>query len=131
MRGCRRFIGGVGVGGIALRLRCVEQLAGSRDVVGAPGAGEQAVVADAVEAVRQDVDEEAADELACGEGHHLGPLAALGAIVLPLEGDALAVERDEAAVGDGDAVGVAGEVGQNRLGSSERTLAVDDPFAFA
>jgi len=51
MRGCRRFITGVAVGGIDLRLRHVEQLAGPRDVVGASGAGEQAVVADAVKAV--------------------------------------------------------------------------------
>ena len=44
-------IGGVGIGGLALRLRHGEQFAGARDVVGAGAAGEQAVVADAVEAV--------------------------------------------------------------------------------
>ena len=35
--------------------------------------------------------------------------------------------RDQAAVGDGDAVGVAGQVGQHLLGSSERTFGVDEP----
>jgi len=38
-----------------------------------------------VESGWQDVDEEAADELVGGEGHHLGALAAFGAVVLPLE----------------------------------------------
>jgi hypothetical protein len=38
-----------------------EQLAGVRDIGGAIGFGEQAVVADAVEAVWQYVDEEAAE----------------------------------------------------------------------
>jgi hypothetical protein len=32
------------------------------------------------------------------------------------------VERDQPAVGDGDAVGVAGEIGQHRLGAAERGL---------
>ena len=41
-----------------------EQLASPGDVVGARATGEQAVVADVVEALRQDVDQEAADELA-------------------------------------------------------------------
>src|ERR1700676_4113838 len=42
-----------------------------------------------------------------GERHHLGAFVALGAVVLPIEGDAVEVGRDEPAVGDGDAVGVA------------------------
>jgi len=40
------------------------QAAGPGDVVGARAAGKQAIVTDAVEARRQDVDQEAADELA-------------------------------------------------------------------
>ena len=39
------------------------------EVVGADMAGEQAVVADAMEAFGQDVEEEAADELIDIEGH--------------------------------------------------------------
>src|SRR6202022_2270637 len=85
------------------------QVARSGDVVGAHTAGEQTVVADAVEAVRQDVDEEAADELAGGECHDLLAVATIGAIVLPSEGDAGAVASDQPAVGDGDAVGIAGQ----------------------
>ena len=44
-----------------------EQLAHARDILGADAACEQAIMADAVKAGRQHVDEEAADELAGGE----------------------------------------------------------------
>src|SRR5580693_7617533 len=66
--------------------------------------------------------QEAADELACVERHH--PVVSLGAvkaIILPLEGDALVVGRDQAAVGDGDAVGVARKIAQDFLRSPEWT----------
>ncbi len=43
--------------------RHLEQVPGAGEVLGAPAIGEQAVVADAVEAVGEHVDEEAADEL--------------------------------------------------------------------
>ena len=39
-----------------------EQLPGTRDIGFAAGAGEEAVVTDAVEALRQNVEQEAADE---------------------------------------------------------------------
>ena len=73
-----------------------EQLARAGDVVGAGAAGEQAVVADAVEALRQDVDQEAADELVGGERHDLLAIATLDAIVLPSEGDAVRRRRRSA-----------------------------------
>jgi hypothetical protein len=44
------------------------------------------------------------------KGHDLLPLAALGAVVLPLEGHGVAIKRDEAAFGDGDAMGVARQI---------------------
>ena len=53
-----------GTGGLGLGVWNGEQLTHAGNVVGAGAAGEQAVVADAVEALRQDVDEEAADEFA-------------------------------------------------------------------
>ena len=52
-----------GSGGLGLGFWNGEQLTRASDVVGARALGEQAVVADAVKAVRQHVDEEAADEL--------------------------------------------------------------------
>ena len=69
-----------------------EQLAGEREAGLAGGAGEQAVVADAMEAARQDVEQEAADELVGGERHDLLPVGAVAAIVLVAEGDAALVE---------------------------------------
>ena len=52
-----------GNGGLAFRFCNGEQLTRAGDVAGAGAAGEQAVVTDAVESVRQDVDQETADEL--------------------------------------------------------------------
>ena len=49
----------VGLGRRTLWRRHVEQVPGSGDVVGAAAIGEEAVVADAVEAVGQEVDQEA------------------------------------------------------------------------
>ena len=112
----------ISIGRFALRLWPNEQFADARDVVGAGGLGQQAVVTDAVEALGQDVDEESADELVCGKCHLLVSISALDSVVLPLEGNAVVVECDQAAIGDGNAVGIAGEIGQHRLGSAERGL---------
>jgi len=121
----------VAIGDLIVLRRHGEQLAGSGEVLGAPAIGGQPVVADAMEAARQDVDEKAAHELLGCEGHDLGPVAALGPVVLPLEGDAVLGEGDQAAVGDRDPVGVAGEIGEYRLRPGERPLGIDDPFGVA
>src|SRR5215212_6641124 len=104
-------VGGLGVDLIRGRGRG-EQSPDPGDV-GRPGAaGEQAVVADAVEAVGQDVQQEAADELVRREGHGLDPgaprRAVPGAVILPAERHAALVEGEEPAVRDRDPVGVAG-----------------------
>ena len=87
-------IGRISTGRFAFELGDGEQFTGACDVVYTRGFGEQAVVADAMEALRQHMDQEAADELVGGERHQLGALAAFGTIVFPLEGDAIAVESD-------------------------------------
>ena len=51
----------------------------------------------------------------------------LDPIVLDLECDASLVERDQAAVRDGDAVGIARQIGEHRLGPGEGRLGVDEP----
>ena len=120
-----------GVGGLPGRLWDVEQLTGASDVPGPAAIGEQAVMADAVEPAGQHVDEEAADELVDGECHHFGPLLLLGAIILPFESNPGIVERDDAAVGDGDTVGVARQVGQHRSSMGRRNgqpVRVDHPL---
>ena len=55
-----------------LRCRCGEQPAAQRELGGAMAVGEEAVVADAMEAVGQGVQQEAADELVGVERHDLG-----------------------------------------------------------
>src|ERR1700693_5733679 len=117
---------------VGLRRACrkAEQFTGACDVGAARAAGEQAIVTDAVEAVGQHVAEEAADELGRRERHGLEALGPFDAIVLPLEGDAVVVAGDQPAVGDGDAMGVAGEISEHGLRSAERLLGIDHPFAW-
>ena len=55
------------------------------DVAGSNRSGEEAVVADAVETVWQDVEEKAADELGGVERHGPEPVAAFDPVVLPLK----------------------------------------------
>ena len=62
------------------------------------------------------------DELIGCKGHELVSCAAVGAIVLVPEGDAVLVERNQPAVGDSDAVGIARQIGEHRLWSAERGL---------
>src|ERR1700757_370603 len=105
----------------------VQELAHGVNRFGAIAAGEQAIVAYAVEALGQDVDEEAADELVNVERHRGVAARSLDPVVLDLEGDPPPVERDQAAVGDGDTVGVARQIGEHGLGASERALGIDEP----
>jgi len=89
------------------RRRCQSQeFARSRDRLGADCAGEQAVVADAMEAFGQHMDQEPADELADVEHHRCVPAGVFDPVVLDLERDAVLVDCDQAAVRDGDAVGI-------------------------
>src|SRR6201998_4887050 len=116
MRGGGRLAGSVWLSRdiVVLRHWHGEQFAGPRGVVGAGRSGEQAVVADAVETFWQNVDQEAADELVGGERHPFVARTAVGAIVLVAEGDAVVVARDQPAVGDGDPMGVARKIREQR-----------------
>ena len=77
-------------------------------------------------------DWECPDELVGGgECHDLLAVATIGAIVLPPEGDAGAVAGDQPTVGDGDAVGIARQIGQHGLWPAERALGIDHPFGSA
>jgi hypothetical protein len=94
----------------------VERALAAGEQPGAGSVGEEAVVADADEALREDVEEEAADELRQrkGEGSH-----SPAAVVLVAEGHRLVIDVQESMVGEGDAVGVAGEVLEDVLGAVE------------
>ena len=79
-------------------------------------------MADAVEAVRQDVGQNSADELGGNECHDLLAITTFGAIILPSEGDAVAVGGNQSAVGDGDTVG---EPGDSSVSSQRQFADVD------
>ncbi len=89
-------------------MRVREQFADFSNVVCAAAIGEQAGVTDAVEAVWQDVNEKTADELVGGEHHGLLSVATVFAIILPFEGDGIAIAGDQSAIGYRHPMGVAG-----------------------
>ena len=99
----------VGVG------RCVHRLACDVEVACSASVGEDAEVTDAMHAVGDDVEQEASDELLGGDGD--GAVArsfGLPGLSAP-EGDGAAVELEDAAVGDGDPVGVSQKVNPKDL----------------
>ena len=86
---------------------------------------EEAGKANPDEPARQDMEHEAAQELFGGD-RHLALLAAVS-VVLPAEGDLAVGNGDETVIGDGDAMGIAGQVVQHMLRPSEGAFRVDHP----
>ena len=79
-----------------------------------------------MEAVWQSVQQKAADELIGIECHDLGDAAL--SVVFPGEAHLPVGEREEPTVGDGDAMGIAAEIGQHLFGPAEWWLGVDHPI---
>ena len=92
---------------------------------GAPSVGENTEVADADEALREQVKQEATEKLIARDGHHFLLIVVGG--VAPAEGDLAVRQCDQAMVGDGDAVGIAAEILQDVIGPAEGWFGVDDP----
>ena len=86
-------------------------------------------MADLDEAGGQDVKQEAADELDRVEGHDCTTVVMSG--VPPAKSHLSLVEAEESSVGDGDAVGVAGQVLQHVFRTAEGRLGVDHPLLVA
>jgi len=105
-----------------------EQFARTCDICLATAAGEQAVVTDTVEALWQDMEEKAPDELADGERHDALPVGSVATIIFIAEGHACFVQGDQPTVRDGHAMGVARQVGKYRLRASEWRLGVGNPI---
>ena len=91
-------------------------------------AREQAVVADAMQALGQRVDQEASDELVWVERHRRVAGRPIAPIVLDAEGDATGIGLDQASVRDRNAVCIARQVGEHGLRSSEGRPKVDMPL---
>ena len=68
------------------------------------------------------MDQEAPDEFERRDGHDLSPEAAMAAVVLVSEGDAVLVSLDQPVVGDGDPVGIATEIGERGGGPLNGSL---------
>ncbi len=92
---------------------------------GAMSIGHEAEVSNAMEAVRQGVQQEAPDELVGRQLHDLCRVVV--SVILPGEPDMIVVDLDHAAIGDGDAVRVAPEIGENLGRTAEWFFGVDDP----
>ena len=91
----------------AVRGGSVEMDPAQSEGLAAVAVGEQSEVADLDEACGQDVEQEAADELDRIEGHDA---AAVVPGVSPAEAHLSVVEAEQPSVGDGDTVGIAGQV---------------------
>src|SRR5262249_61599924 len=110
--------------GILREWRNVQELTRASDVVGAVAIGKQAIVPDAVKAFGEDVHEEATNKFVGVERHRLPAIGPIETIILPAKPDATVVGANEAAVGNGYAMGVAGHISQDGFGSGERLLGI-------
>jgi len=113
----RRRLGRGGLGG--------EQVPAQVQIPFAPAVSKQSAVTYAHETMGKDVQQEAAEEF-LGRESHLPDLASLF-VVFVGEGDLIFVQTDETAVGQGDPVGVAGQVPEHLLRASKGRLAIDHP----
>src|SRR5215471_21020335 len=103
-----------------------QQLPAARQFLFSIAIAQEAVIADALEPIRQDVQEETADELVRIQRHRL--LLALMTIILVAECDLAVIDVQQAIIGDRHAMCVTADVVQNLLGSGKRALGVDHPF---
>ncbi len=87
--------------------------------------GEEAEVANAHEAWRQQVQQEASEELIRGECHDGFAVAMRG--ISPAEADVSVGESNQPVVGDGNTMGVSAQITQHVFGSTERWFGVDNP----
>jgi hypothetical protein len=77
------------------------------------------------------MDQEAANELGCGQPHDLLAVAGFDAVILPTEGDGLGIGADQAVVRDRHPMGIAAQVSQHGLGAAKGRFGVNHPFGFA
>ena len=100
----------------------------SVDLVGSVPIREQSIVANAMESIGKNMEEEAAHELTHGELHNFALVVAILTVVLPAKTDVLVREFEQAAVADGNSVRVPREISQDLLRTCERTLGENHPF---
>jgi hypothetical protein len=106
-----------------------QQLPAEGELLRAVAVAKKAVVTDAVEPGREDMEQEAAEEL--GRVQRQGLLPIVMPIILPPEADLPLVDGEQAVVRDRDPVGVPAEVLKDLRGPPERGLCVDHPLGLA
>ena len=95
-------------------------------VLRAVAVAEKAIVADALKRIRENMQQEAPQELVSRHGHHLVPLLVF--VVLIGETDLPVLESFQPVVGDGDTMGIAAQVIEDSARAVEWRLGVDHPF---
>jgi hypothetical protein len=83
---------------------CTEKSTAAGEHPGTPAIGEKAEVADADQALRENVNKEPAQKLVGRNSHDL--LLAAMRIVFPAKRDSIILQGNQSMVGDGDAVGI-------------------------
>ena len=104
---------------------CTKQDAAACEHTAASAVGEQSEVADADQALGQNVDQVPAQKLICGDRHDL--LLATVRIIFPAKRDSISLEGNQSMVRDGDSMRITSEIVQDMLGTAEGWLGVDDP----
>ena len=106
-----------------------KQATASPDLLLSISIGKEPVVPDPHEALGQDVEQEATNELEDVEVHDLLFIPVGGVAVA--ERNAVLLHAQDAVVGDGDAMRVGAEIGKDSFRSCEGGLRVDDPVSTA
>lgn len=88
--------------------------------------GQQAVVTNAMKAIRQYVEKKAAHELAVGDAHDFALVPATWSIFFPPEAHMGLIDVEQATVGDRHTMGVVREIGQDLLGTRKGLFRIDD-----
>ncbi len=104
-----------------------QELSTAAELLGAVPMAEETVVAHAMEAPGQYVEEHASDELRGRERHRCLSLAV--PVIGVAEAGLSCVDIQQPVVGDGEAVGIAADVIHDLRGATEGRLGVDDPVA--
>ena len=103
----------------------IQQVATRGKLRCATAIAQDAVVPNAHASLWQDVQEEAPNAYHHFQGHDVPGVSP--APMAPLERDLAILERHEAVMADGDAVGIPTEVAQDMMGRAKRRLGIDDP----
>jgi len=130
----RRLIGIVSAGAIGVLMIwrfCPKQQPDPGNISGSVAVPEEAVVANAVLAFWEHVDQEPSDEFGRSQRHGGVAARAFKAVIFDTKGDVIGIGSDQTTVGDRDPMGIAGQICQHGFRSGEGFFGVDDPVYFA